>query len=128
MERYDPELAPDPSEWLALDEAERIVLAEQYHRESRISIPKAARRLHACIHVAVENQLALNDDPVVRAQSRLRKEGLTRHDTVHAIGSVVAELIYDAMNLKGTPQTSNIHYYAAIERLTAKSWRESNDG
>jgi hypothetical protein len=128
MEHYDPEMAPDPNEWLDLDEGERIVLAEQYHRDSRIPIPKDARRLHASIHVAVENQLALSDDPVVRALARLTKEGLSRHDAVHAIGSVVAEFIYDAMKLKGTSETLRIRYYAAVERLTAEAWRNIDDG
>jgi hypothetical protein len=29
MDRYDPEVAPDPREWLALDEDKRILLVEQ---------------------------------------------------------------------------------------------------
>lgn len=32
MNRYDPERAPNPEQWLALDEQLRITLAEQYHR------------------------------------------------------------------------------------------------
>jgi hypothetical protein len=127
MDRYDPEIAPDASDWLALDEGERLILVEAYHRDARIALPKAARRLHATIHTIVENQLALDDEPVVRALARLRKEGLSRHDAVHAIGSIVAEQIYDLLKLKEAPEAARIRYYAAIERLTAAEWRK-NDG
>ena len=35
MQRYDPLVAPDPEEWLALDEQERIDLARDYHHNAR---------------------------------------------------------------------------------------------
>ena len=127
IDRYDPETAPFAAHWLATDEGERILLAERYHRDARVDLPKAARRTHALIHVVVENQLALNDESVVRALARLMKEGLSRHDAVHAIGSLVAENIYDLLKLKDAPETARARYYAAIERLTAATWRENSD-
>ena len=126
MERYDPELAPDPDEWLGLDEDLRLILVEEYHRDARIALPRKARRLHATIHAVVENQLALNDEPVVRALGRLINEGLSRHDAVHAIGSRVAEQIYDMLKLEDTPEISKARYYAAIERLTAAGWHRGD--
>jgi hypothetical protein len=126
MDRYDPEVAPDPAEWLALDEGERTLLVEGYHRDARVDLPKGARRLHATFHVIVENQLASLDEPVVRALVRLMKEGLSRHDAVHAVGSVVAEQIYDLLKLKDPPETSRARYYASIERLTAAQWRDGD--
>ena len=127
MERYDPEIAPVSEEWLALDEGERILLVEAYHRESRIRLPMSRRKLHATFHVTVENQLAEHDEPVVRALERLMKEGLSRHDAVHAIGSVVAEEIYDVLKLGKAPDPSHARYYTAIEHLTAASWRAQGD-
>jgi len=124
VDRYDPEVAPAPQEWLAADEMERLLLIEGYHRDARVDLPKAQRRLHASIHVVVENQLAANDEPVVRALGRLMKEGLSRHDAVHAIGCAVSETIYDRLNLKEDPATANARYYAAVERLTAAVWHE----
>ena len=126
MDCYNPEVAPDPNEWLQLDEGERLILVEEYHRDARVPLPRKARRLHATIHVVVENQLALNDEPVVRALGRLMKEGLSRHDAVHAIGSRVAEQIYDMLKLQDTPEVSKARYYAAIERLTAAGWRNGD--
>ena len=127
MERYDPEMAPNGEDWLEIDEGERLLLVEEYHRDARIPLPKRARRLHASMHVVVENQLASNDEPVVRALAREMREGLSRHDAIHAIGSVVAEGIYDALNQKDPPDIVRARYYAAVERLTAATWRASGN-
>jgi hypothetical protein len=128
MERYDPEVTPDPQQWLALDEDERLLMVGECHRDARIAMPRSARRIHATIHVAVESQLASADEPVVRALRRLIGEGLSRHDAVHAIGSLVAEQIYDVVKFKDSSKVTRARYYAAVERLTAAQWRESGDG
>src|SRR5437660_10218640 len=52
--RYDPLEAPDPQEWLALYEQERISLVDDYHRQARIRLPNA--QAHAVVHAIVENQ------------------------------------------------------------------------
>lgn len=122
MHQYDPERAPNPEEWLALDEQERIILAEQYHRAARTKHPDLTA--HAVFHAIVENQIAEGLEPVVRAMMRLAKEGLTRHDAVHAIGFVLANHIHDLFNSKDGATTSQARYNAAVERLTAKSWRK----
>ena len=54
--QYDPLEAPEPEEWLAIDEAERIHLTQDYHRRARIRLPN--EKLHAVFHVVVENQIA----------------------------------------------------------------------
>jgi hypothetical protein len=38
MDRYDPDIPPDASDWLALDEDERLILVEDYHRDARIPL------------------------------------------------------------------------------------------
>jgi hypothetical protein len=123
MEEYNPGRAPEPESWLELDEQERIALVETYHRVARIKLPNVTA--HAALHATVENQIALNLEPVVRAMDRLGKEGLTRHDAVHAIGSVVAEHLFDILKTDQNDDaaTSQARYYAAVERLTAASWR-----
>ena len=125
MNNYDPSQTPNRDEWLGLDEQERILLVERHHRRARFDLPNVM--VHATVHVVVENQIALDDEPVVRALARLMREGLSRHDAVHAIGSVVAEQIYDALKLKDTPETLPARYRAAIERLTAAAWLSDND-
>ena len=123
MEAYNPERGPEPESWLELDEQERILLIETWHRVARIKLPNLTA--HAALHVIVENQIALDLEPVVRAMDRLRKQGLTRHDAIHAIGSVVAENLFDLLKADQNDDAaaSQARYYAAVERLTAVSWR-----
>lgn len=125
MERYDPEVSPDPEGWLALDEMERELLVEQYHRDARVKLPKRARRLHATIHTVVENQLALEDQAIVRdTLNRLMSDGLSRHDAIHAIGSVLAGHIYNLLDTKVVPTDPHASYYAKLQELTAEKWRD----
>ena len=77
--------------------------------------------------MAVENQLAADEGPAIRALARLMKEGLSRHDAVHAIGSLVAEQIYDLLKLKDSPEALLARYYAALQRLNAAQWRDGSD-
>jgi hypothetical protein len=95
--------------------------------ETREFLCLGAHGDHASMHVIVENQLAENDEPVVRALDRLIKEGLSRHDAVHAIGSLVAAQVYDLLKEHHPPETAHARYYAAIERLTAATWRAGGD-
>lgn len=119
MNQYDPKLAPNLGEWLELDEQERTLLVEQQHRFARDKLPNLTA--HAIFHMIVENHIALNLEPVVRTMTRLTKEGLTQHDAVHAITSVVAEHIYDLLNTNDGPNTSQTPYNVAVERLNAKN-------
>jgi hypothetical protein len=124
MERYDPSRPPDSSDWLELDEQERLLLVEKQHRRDRIDVPNAT--LHATIHVIVENQLAADEEPVCRALTRLMEEGLSRHDAIHAIGSVLGHHIYDLLKGKAPADEASVQYYASIERLTVATWHEDN--
>jgi len=124
MDWYDPELDLDADDWLAVEAHGRIRLVEEYHRDEIIGIPEAAQRMHAYLHVVVENQLASQDQPVVRALARLTEEGLSRHDAVHAIACVVREELHDLLERNVTPETADARYYAGINRLTAATWRE----
>ena len=117
MRNYDPEVAPDPEEWLELDEQERIQLAERHHKTARIKLPNV--KVHAVLHAIVENQIAEGLEPVVRAMGRLTRDGLSRHDALHAIGSVVAEHFYETLSTKDedVANTAQARYNAAVERL-----------
>jgi hypothetical protein len=119
--RYDPDHAPNPGQWLELDEQDRFALVEEHHRRARIKLPNL--KIHAVFHAIVENQIAEGMAPVQRAMVRLCGQGLSRHDAVHAIASVVAAHLHDLIKNKGDAATSNSVYSAAVERLTAKNWR-----
>ena len=121
---YDPEVPPNPATWLALDEQERLDLAEAHHRTARIKLPNV--KVHAVFHAIIENQIAEGLEPVVRAMVRPANEGLSRHDALHAIASVCAGHVHALLKSKGhdAATTAQARYNAAVERLTAKSWRQ----
>jgi hypothetical protein len=120
---YDPSVGPDGKQWLALDEGERIALVRDFHARNRIGVPNA--EAHAVIHAIVENQLAEELPAAVAALQRLEAEGLDRHESVHAIGSVLTEHMRALMN--GSRDSADPHgpYFVALEKLTADSWRRS---
>lgn len=122
FEGYDPAREPDAGEWLALDEDERRLRVEHYHR--RAGLYTGHDTVHATLHVVIESHIASDDPPAARrALERLRAEGLDRHEAIHAMGSVVAELIYDLMEGKASAPSSPDDYGAALDRLTAEGWR-----
>ena len=122
MNSYDPDAPPSSTDWLGADEGERIALVGDYHHRNKIKLPNS--QLHAVIHVVVENQLALGEAMVVNTLRRLQGEGLSRHDALHAIGSVLAEDLYELMQ-EGDASTSASYqrYLERLQRLTAKNWR-----
>jgi hypothetical protein len=122
MDSYNPEISPTATDWLGTNEGDRIELVSAYHRRKKIKLPNS--QLHAVIHVVVENQIALGEAIVVATLARLQGEGLSRHDALHAIGSVLAENMYELMQ-EGDTSTGAPYqrYLERIQRLTAKNWR-----
>ena len=121
MERYDPEKQIDPEVWNTLDEDKREHLVEQYHRKKRIKMPSL--RMHVMLHVVVENQIALGDDfPAEKTLGRLMREGLSRHDAVHAIASVAASHLFGLMKHGPTSKDPNADYCRKLEEVTAADW------
>lgn len=122
MDHYDPEVAPIPADWLASDEGERIHVVEQFHREAGVRVPDLLA--HATFHVIVENQLALPDQVLVRdTLQRLIVEGLSRHDAVHAIASVLATRVYELLQPAASATHAEAKYHARLQRLSARRWR-----
>jgi len=119
---YDALVAPNPEQWLALDEQERLGLALDYHRRIRAPLSRAQKELHATIHAVVENQIAAGEPPITsQTIARLMDQGLDRHETVHAVGSVLADQIFNAMQ-SGT-EYGEAWYEAELSRLTPETWR-----
>ena len=122
MDSYDPDTPRNSADWLQTDEGERIELVSSYHRRKKVQLPNA--QLHAVIHVVVENQLALGEEVVIETLARLQREGLSRHDALHAIGSVLAADLYELMQAS-SEATGDAHrrYLDRLQKLTAKNWR-----
>jgi hypothetical protein len=132
-EPYDAAQAPDPETWLAHGEDRRHLLVEAYHSRAGILLEDDIG--HVALHVAVEDQIAEANQSTLRAMERLMGGGLDRHDALHAVGSVLGEHllnIIEKLAEGSTPSASELEashhaYYAALERLTADSWRRSLD-
>ena len=120
MEKYDPMIAPDPKEWMELDEQERINLVMNYH----IACGEMMENVHAhsIFHTVVENQIAMGDEyPTKATLERLMREGLDRHDSIHAIASVLANHVWKIGKKKMKGDVNKI-YMNALEKLTAQKW------
>ena len=122
---YNASEAPRPEEWLELDESLRLTLVERHHRhvDEPHPVPDNSR-MHALIHVAIENQIADNNPPEAAAAiDRLRNEGLTRHEALHAAGSVVAGAIWGIM--QGKKEVDNKSMARQLAELTSEKWLDS---
>lgn len=122
MNTYNPNVAPDPDTWNALEETKRILIVERYHKRTRIRMPN--HRAHAIFHVIVENQIAMGDElNVARPLVRLMSEGLDRHEALQAVGSILAEHMHRMMS--GEPEDfSESRYSSDLDNLTADKWRQ----
>ena len=121
--KYDPDHDINPQTWQAADEVERMDCIQDYHRRRKIPLPNATA--HAAIHAIVENQIALGDAYAAKSVlERLMREGLSRHEAVHAIGSVLSEQFFKVMKDQITSGDAlNATYLDKLNRLTADSWR-----
>jgi hypothetical protein len=121
--RYDADQAPDPEEWLELDESDRTDAVIAYHKRAKKPVGEN-NRLHALAHVIVETQAAMGDATVVPATlDRLMREGLDRHDAIHAVGSVLVGIFFDTVKNPGKQVDINAQYGRELAELTAASWR-----
>lgn len=118
---YDPLVAPDPRNWIEIDESERLRAVLQYHFLSGSKMPNA--RLHALFHVVVENQVAIGESSVRETLSRLMDEGLDRHDAIHAIAFVVSYHMYDMLRGERPRRVLPDRCYQELSSLTAVGWR-----
>jgi hypothetical protein len=119
LTKYDPDRAPDPQRWRAQNEMDLMDIVQRYHRRAGIRLPD--ERIHAALHVMVENQVALGaQTPVGEAVDRLMGEGMTRHDAIHAVGAVLDKHVFQAHST-GIP-VSREAYYADIRAVTKEAW------
>ncbi|MBN1660867.1 MAG: hypothetical protein JXA93_20900 [Anaerolineae bacterium] len=120
--KYNPMVAPDPEQWLNSDEEEKLQAVLRYHKRARIQLPNAT--VHAAVHSTIENQVAMGDETPVAAKVReLMRDGLDRHDAIHAVGAVFSEFLSESMrgNLDGI-EDPNALYEERVRALTARKW------
>ena len=119
--RYDADRQLDVQAWLDLDESERIDIVIDYHRRTRVKLENA--KVHAVAHTIVENQIALGDPPAASATlARLMDEGLDRHDAIHALGSIIMGVMFNALRKPNAKDDISARYTRELAKLTAASW------
>lgn len=119
---YDADVQPDPARWRDLDEMEQQIAVELHHRRDKPHELPESLPAHAAFHAIVERQLAMDDPPETKTTlERLTGEGLSRHDAIHAIASVVAGTMHDLMS--GAP-ASNESMVGEMRLLTRRRWEE----
>ena len=74
MESYNASKNPNSALWLNLDEAVRMELIENYVEDFEKEIDNSKKNMHASVHMVVENQLALGEEPALNAYSRLLRQ------------------------------------------------------
>jgi hypothetical protein len=122
MNNYSPDKSINPEEWLALDEGERIALVKAFHENLDDGLPEDAIPLHSSIHAIVETQLAMGVESVPETIEKLIRQGLDRHEAIHAVGAILSEDMFDM--LKGNiKEFSSKRYRKRLEKITAKRWR-----
>ncbi|WP_405633257.1 hypothetical protein [Pseudoalteromonas sp. Ld20] len=121
MDKYNPEQPVNSKHWLALDEAIRIELVRDFHSELGLEMADEALSLHSTIHVLVENQLAMGVEFIPETIAKLTRQGLNRHEAIHAIGALISEDIFDVLN-GNAEEFSQKKYRRKLEKITAKRW------
>ncbi|MGI2029721.1 hypothetical protein [Endozoicomonas acroporae] len=124
MKYYNPDKPLNISEWLVLDDAQRKILVYNFHESIGAEFQDdGALTMHSYMHVVVENQIAANVDLVSETVTKLVRQGLSRHEALHAISAIIVEDIFDM--LKGSKSEFCLKKYRRkLEKITAKRWRK----
>lgn len=123
MLTYDPFKTPDKDQWLEFDELERLDAIAEYHEAIEHELEEDALYLHNTIHLIVENQLVEGVELLPETTAKLIRQGLDRHDAIHAIGAILVEDIIKI--LRGELDNFDLKKYRRrLQKLTAKRWNK----
>jgi hypothetical protein len=121
-----PAMGPIPRNGLRFTSRRRIDAVREYHRRNKLPVGQSAS-VHSIAHAVVESQIATGDVTAVPATlARLMREGLDRHDAVHAIGSVLMGMIFDMTKRTTHRDFDRDEYNRELAALTAASWRSQD--
>lgn len=98
-------------------------MVRAFHETNEDGMTGEALSIHASIHVIVENQLAMGVELIPETIAKLTRQGLDRHDAIHAIGAIISEDIFNIVRGDIT-EFSPKHYRKKLEKITAKRWRK----
>jgi hypothetical protein len=123
MNTYDPDLNPDPEEWLATPESRRLDLVTKHHIENQDELEDEipSMEAHCSFHTIVENQLAMDSPPLVRKTlERLLAAGTGRHDAIHAIANAMAQELFHMG--KNNEMFNEARYCKSLKKLDPPEW------
>jgi hypothetical protein len=125
LETYNPLFEPDKREWLGLSELDRIDVVREFHENSdeAVELEDEALFLHSSIHVIVENQIAMGVELLPETIAKLIRQGLDRHEAIHAIGAIISEDIYYIARGE-QKEFSPKQYRSKLKKITAKRWKK----
>jgi hypothetical protein len=125
MNTYNPLIEPNKDEWLESSEYDRIDAVREFHENSDDDEFEEdnALSIHSTLHVIVENQLAMGVDLIPETIAKLTRQGLDRHEAIHAIGAIISEDIFHIMSGERT-EFSPKRYRKKLDKITAKRWRK----
>ncbi|MBJ7538794.1 hypothetical protein [Marinomonas transparens] len=123
MTKYNPLVEPNKDDWLELSEDDRMNAVRWFHECSHNDLDNDALSIHSRVHIIVENQLAMGVEIVSEAITKLIRQGLDRHDAIHAIGAILSENLFDVVRGEST-EFSPQQYRRKLEKITAKRWRK----
>jgi hypothetical protein len=123
MNNYQPNKPVDPQQWLDMDEIERIELVREYHQTLDHGLPEDGFSGHCIIHTIVENQIAMGVEYVPETIAKLTRQGLDRHEAVHAVGAILSEDIFEMLNGYSKEFSAKKHR-RKLDKLTAKRWNK----
>ena len=121
MQEYNPSNSIDAHEWLAVDELERSELVRKFHRGLDEPLSQDSLPRHALIHVIVENQIASDVELVPETIAKLVRQGLDRHEAVHAIGALISAQMFNLAQ-GNIENFCTLKYKRQLKKLTAKRW------
>jgi hypothetical protein len=118
--RYDADVPPEPSAWLALDASERLALIQRHHRgrvERTLHQAGYNRQIHGGLHLVIEDQIA-HREPAITALTveRLVAEGVRRHVAVHMVAEELLQMLGKQESFDSE------HWQRALRKLDAATW------
>ena len=78
--------------------------------------------MHAALHSVVENQIAEELQTVRETVARLQAEGLSRHDAIHAVASVLVGRLQALLREGAQSQFEVEAYFQDLRSLSAQGW------
>jgi len=125
LDTYNPLVEPNKDKWLASSEFDRVDSVREFHENSEDDEfeEDGALSIHSTLHVIVENQLAMGVDLIPETVAKLTRQGLDRHEAIHAIGAVISKDIFDIVSGEKT-EFSPKKYRKKLDKITAKRWKK----